>query len=402
MQSTVQAGIPDAPRPNIALCFIIDEDFAYRRELTNALRREGISVVEFSNSVRLMNMIDEQNPDMVILNVSGGAPHECIRTLWILRQCGYAGVVQLIGSCDQRLLDSFKIVGHDAALEMLPPLRKPITIASLNNIVRHRKLSVAQTSEARVSLKEALARKIVTFLYQPKFDFATGTVIGAEVVARVAHPQFGVLTPDQFMRGAEQDELVALTRLALVSALEVGASLDKLGVRLRLAINISSDVLSQLAVSDLVQLHRPERSDWAGLLLEIPERQVVAKIDLLKTQIPKFKQSGVSLAIDNFGRGAFAFDLLNQVSFAEIKLDRSLIENCSSNSESARICKSVIEVAHNFGCLATAVGVSKAGDRDVLLQYGCDAGQGFLFAKPMTAKQIEQFVLDAKKSASVH
>jgi EAL domain-containing protein (putative c-di-GMP-specific phosphodiesterase class I) len=402
MQSAVPAKKSDGLRPNTGLCFIIDEDFAYRRELASAVRRDGISVVEFSNGARLMNMIDEQNPDMVMLNVSGGAPHECVRTLWTLRQCGYAGAVQLIGSCDQKLLDSFKIVGVDAALEMLPPLRKPITLASLNNIVRHRKLGVAESSEARVSLKEALARKIVTFLYQPKFDFGTGTVIGAEVVARVAHPQFGMLTPDQFMRGAEQDELVALTRLALISALEVGASLDQLGVPLRLAINISSDVLSQLAVSDLVQLHRPERTDWAGLLLEIPERQVIAKIDLLKTQIPKFKQSGVSLAIDNFGRGAFAFDLLNQVSFAEIKLDRSLIENCGSNPESARICKSVIEVAHNFGCSATAVGVSKAGDRDVLLQYGCDAGQGFLFAKPMTAEQIERFVLDAKKSASVH
>jgi EAL domain-containing protein (putative c-di-GMP-specific phosphodiesterase class I) len=402
MQPAVQAQKSDGSRPNIVLCFIIDEDFAYRRELANAVRRGGISVVEFSNSSRLMDMIDEQNPDMVILNVNGGAPHECVRTLWTLRQCGYAGVVQLIGSCDPRLLDSFKIVGLDAALEMLPPLRKPITIANLNNIVRHRNVNVAQKPQARVSLKEALAKKIITFLYQPKFDFGTGTVIGAEVVARVVHPQLGMLTPDEFLRGAEQDELVALTRLALISALKVGASLDDLGVRLRLAINISSDVLLQLAVSDLVQLHRPERADWAGLLLEIPERQAIAKAEVLKAQLPKFKQSGVSLAIDNFGRGPFAFDLLNQISFDEIKLDRSLIENCGSNPESARICKSVIEVAHNFGCSATAVGVSNVGDRDVLLQYGCDAAQGFLFAKPMMAEQIGRFVLDAKKSASVH
>jgi EAL domain-containing protein (putative c-di-GMP-specific phosphodiesterase class I) len=217
----------------------------------------------------------------------------------------------------------------------------------------------------------------------------------------VAHPQFGILTPEQFMKGADEEELVDLTRLALIDALKIGAYFDGLGAHLRLAINISSDVLLQLPVSDLVQMHRPESDNWAGLLLEVPERQVVAKISLLKAQMPKFKQSGVSLVIDNFGRGPFSLDLLNQVSFAEIKIDRSVVEDCASNSERAKICKSVIQLAHNFGCLATAVGVSKAIDREALLQFGCDAGQGFLFAKPMTAQQIERFIADAKKSASI-
>jgi EAL domain-containing protein (putative c-di-GMP-specific phosphodiesterase class I) len=401
MHSGAQPTISGGPRPNVLLCFIIDEDFVYRRELAKTLRRDGISVVEFSNSLRLMNMIDEQNPDIVILNVNSSVPHECVRALWTLKQCGYSGAVQLMGSSEPKLLDSFKTIGLDGSLTMLSPLRKPITIASLSNIVRQQKVGITQTP-SRISLKEALARKIVTFLYQPKFDLKTGVVIGAEVVARVAHPQFGILTPEQFMKGADEEELVDLTRLALIDALKIGAYFDGLGAHLRLAINISSDVLLQLPVSDLVQMHRPESDNWAGLLLEVPERQVVAKISLLKAQMPKFKQSGVSLVIDNFGRGPFSLDLLNQVSFAEIKIDRSVVEDCASNSERAKICKSVIQLAHNFGCLATAVGVSKAIDREALLQFGCDAGQGFLFAKPMTAQQVERFIADAKKSASAH
>jgi EAL domain-containing protein (putative c-di-GMP-specific phosphodiesterase class I) len=401
MHSVAQPTIPDVPRPNVLLCFIIDEDFAYRRELAKTLRREGINVVEFSNSLRLMNMIDEQNPDIVILNVNNAIPHECVRALWTLKQCSYAGAVQLIGSCEPRLLESFKTIGLDGSLTMLTPLRKPVTIASLNNLVRQQKSGTTQTPASRISLKEALVRKIVTFLYQPKFDLKTGIVVGAEVVARVAHPQLGMLVPEQFMKGADQEELVDLTRLALVDALKIGAYFDGLGVHLLLAINISSDVLLQLPVSDLVQMHRPERDNWGGLLLEIPERQVIAKIGLLKAQMPKFKQAGVSLVIDNFGRGPFSLDLLNQVSFAEIKIDRSVVEDCASNPESAKICKSIIQLAHNFGCLATAVGVSKTIDREALLQFGCDAGQGFLFAKPMTAQQIERFIADAKKSASI-
>jgi EAL domain-containing protein (putative c-di-GMP-specific phosphodiesterase class I) len=64
-------------------------------------------------------------------------------------------------------------------------------------------------------------------------------------------------------------------------------------------------MLLRLPISDLVLMHRPERSDWVGLLLEIPERQVVNKIELLKLRVPKLQQAGVSMAIDNFGRGLF-------------------------------------------------------------------------------------------------
>jgi EAL domain-containing protein (putative c-di-GMP-specific phosphodiesterase class I) len=94
--------------------------------------------------------------------------------------------------------------------------------------------------------------------------------------------------------------------LAVINALKTSAHFHKLGVALEISINITADVLLQLPMADLILLHRPECSDWAGLILEIPERQIVNKMESLQARLPKLRQCGASIAIDNFGRGRSA------------------------------------------------------------------------------------------------
>jgi hypothetical protein len=165
------------------LCFIVDEDFGLRQELSKELRRQAVDVVEFSNSSRLLGMVDDQNPDIVLINVVGGAPHESMRTLLALKECRYGGAVQLFGNCEPKFLESLKVTGLDCGLKMLPPLRMPIKVATLNGIIREQRLGAPVTKGGGISLKDALARRTVTFLYQPKIDLKAGAVTGAEVVA---------------------------------------------------------------------------------------------------------------------------------------------------------------------------------------------------------------------------
>jgi EAL domain-containing protein (putative c-di-GMP-specific phosphodiesterase class I) len=384
-------------KPMKPLCFIMDEDFAFRQDLAKELRRQDIDVVEFTNTSRFADMIDDQNPEIVLVNLNSAAPHECVRALSALKESHYLGAVQLFGHCEPKILESFKTIGLDHSLAMLPPLKKPIKIATLHGIIRNRRLSVGSSQASAISLREALAKKIVTFLYQPKFELETGIIVGAEVVARIAHPELGIFTPEQFLKGADEDALFDLTRLALVNAIKTSAHFHELGTMLELSVNIGAEMLLGLPISDLVLMHRPERSDWAGLLLEIPERQVVNKIDLLKSRAPKLKQSGVSLVIDNFGRGSFCVDILNQITFAEIKIDRSIVEGCAINPANSKICKALIQMAHSFGCRAVGVGISTPSDHETLIDFGCDMGQGFLLGKPMTAQQMASLV-DSSKS----
>ena len=183
-----------------------------------------------------------------------------------------------------------------------------------------------------------------------------------------------------------------MTRLAVIDALKTSAQFHKLGVALEISINITADVLLQLPMADLILLHRPECSDWAGLILEIPERQIVNKMEPLQARLPKLRKCGASIAIDNFGRGSFSFETISRIPFSEIKIDRSLVEGFGNVSTNANICKTIIQIAHNFGCRAAAVGVSTPADLQLLTRLGCDTGQGFLLGKPMTVQQLDGMI----------
>jgi EAL domain-containing protein (putative c-di-GMP-specific phosphodiesterase class I) len=217
-------------------------------------------------------------------------------------------------------------------------------------------------------------------------------MIGVEVVARVAHPELGLLAPDQFLKGADEESLVKLSRIALVNGIRASAHFQEAGVGLQVAINMSVDVLLQLRIADLVLLHRPERSDWPGIILEAPERQVASKIESLKARFRGLQQSKVAIAIDNFGHGSFCLATLNEMPFAEIKIDRSLVEGCAANAAQANICKTVVQMAHNFGSRAVAAGISTEADLKALLALDCDWGQGFLLGKPINMQSLDTWI----------
>ncbi len=84
------------------LCFIVDDDFAFRHDLAKELRRENVDTVEFSNSSRFIDFVDNQNPDIVLINLHSAAPHECVRALLALKECRYSGAVQLSGTASRK------------------------------------------------------------------------------------------------------------------------------------------------------------------------------------------------------------------------------------------------------------------------------------------------------------
>ncbi len=386
-----------AARPMNSLCFIMDKDFVFRQGLATELRRTGIDVVELSATSRLPDMVENQNPDIVLVNVDRLAPHECVRTLLALKECSYGGAVQLFGNCDLAALDSLNLVGADCALAMLQPLQKPIKAATLHRIISDRKLGSLPTSSGGITLSEALARDLVTFLYQPKFDLkAKNLVVGAEAMARVNHPAFGLLTPDRFLKGADQDDLLNLSNHALVNAARSSVHFHQLGLAMQISINIGVDNLLSLPISDIVSRYRPERNDWGGVLLEITGRQLVNKSTTLTRLLAELQEANIAIAMDNFGVGALYFDVLNQIKCAEIKIDRSLVEGCASDAGKKRICKSIIQMAHNFGAQAVAVGVSNEADLKTLTELDCDLAQGFLFGKPMTVGEIDSLIAQSR------
>ncbi len=286
------------------------------------------------------------------------------------------------------VLAHVKAIGDQHRLLMLPPLKKPFDTGVIVKILQSLQLGDPPAMAGRVDLDEALKNNWIEFWYQPKIDLRKKQLVGAEAFARARHPGHGVLTPGAFMPGASESSLVTLSEQALEQSLRAGLNFAKLGVNLRLAVNIPVNALVKIAVADIVQKYRPQYEKWPGLIIDVTEEQIVADLKLANKIAKEFAPLNVKLAIDDFGRGYSSLVRLKELPFAEIKLDRTFVADCGTDKVNAPLCKTVIDLAHNFGSIAVAIGIEKAADALALVSMGCDYGQGFLLGQPMPEERF--------------
>jgi EAL domain-containing protein (putative c-di-GMP-specific phosphodiesterase class I) len=119
------------------------------------------------------------------------------------------------------------------------------------------------------------------------------------------------------------------------------------------------------------------------VIIDITEEQIVTDLPLANEMAKKLAPHNIKLAIDDFGRGYSSLARFEELPFAELKLDRTFVVDCGTDKVNAPLCKTVIDLAHNFGSLAVAIGIEKASDALALTSMGCDIGQGFLLGQPM-------------------
>jgi EAL domain-containing protein (putative c-di-GMP-specific phosphodiesterase class I) len=241
----------------------------------------------------------------------------------------------------------------------------------------------AASAPTPIAVDEALQNNWLEIWYQPKIDLKRKCLAGAEALARIRHPQQGMLWPSSFLPGVDEDSLSRLAEHALLTTLRNWTGFDESGFNLQLAINVPASALSKLPIVQLVMENRPTASHWPGLILEISEDQVVRDIDMAKQVAPGLKAAGVTIAIDDFGAGYSSFSSLRALQFAELKVDSSFVKDCATDANNAAICQTAIDLAHRFGSVAVAGGIESMADLQALVVMGCDFGQGVLVAPPM-------------------
>jgi EAL domain-containing protein (putative c-di-GMP-specific phosphodiesterase class I) len=364
------------------LCFVIDNEGSLRHFLSLILHGAGIDTEEFADGNGLRQALARRAPDLVFLDIPLESA-DAIACIVALGGAGYRGQVQLMSSRGSAVLAHVKAIGEQQRLQMLPVLRKPFETSAISRLLQDYKLGHPPAVARRIDLAEALANDWIEFWYQPKIDLRKKQLVGAEAYARARHPLHGVLPPGAFMPGAKDSSLLALSELALANALKAALNFAKLGVNLRMAINVPVSVLVKLAVADIVQTYRPQFEKWPGLIIDVMEEQIVTDLALANSITKKLQHLDVKLAIDEFGRGYSSLVRLKDLPFAELKLDRAFVTDCGTDRVNAPLCKTVIDLAHNFGSVAVAVGIEKASDAIALVSMGCDYGQGFLLGQPM-------------------
>jgi EAL domain-containing protein (putative c-di-GMP-specific phosphodiesterase class I) len=235
----------------------------------------------------------------------------------------------------------------------------------------------------RIAISEALRNHWFEIWYQPKIDLKRKCLAGAETLARLRHPELGVLPPGSFQPDVEAGSIAALTEHALLAALCDWSIFEQAGFNLHLAVNVPVSVLSKLPVARMVQEYRPKAENWPGLMLELNEDQIVRDPARARAMAAQWQETSIAVAIDDFGAGLTSFASLRELPFAELKIDRSFVNGCATDAANAAICQTAIDLAHRFGSAAVADGVERQADLQALMVMGCDFGQGPLIAPAM-------------------
>jgi diguanylate cyclase (GGDEF)-like protein/PAS domain S-box-containing protein len=268
---------------------------------------------------------------------------------------------------------------------------------ALFNTAMHEK--VLETMQLEVELRNALERGEFRVHYQPIIELKSGQLSGVEALVRWYHPSKGVITPTHFISIAEDAGMISqLDHWVLREATRQVKTWQVLfGRTLTVSVNLST---KNFRLSDLAQtiLSTLEDSRLApdSLKLEITESVLMDNLETSLAQLQRLREAGVSLQIDDFGTGYSSLSYLHQLPLDSLKIDRSFVWQLGKMTASKQaahggeIVQTIISLARSLDLSVVAEGVETEAQRAALDELHCDYGQGFLFAKPLSADELEQ------------
>ncbi|MEE6138881.1 bifunctional diguanylate cyclase/phosphodiesterase [Mycobacterium sp. 050128] len=250
-------------------------------------------------------------------------------------------------------------------------------------------------------LRRAIDDRLLTLLYQPKFDMTTGSVCGAEALVRWEHPELGTLEPGEFLPLVRDHGLMdAVTDLVLSRAVADASDWYAAGAAIPVAINLWAPSLDEDALPDRIMSVLEARGMSASsLTVEITEDLLVADLAKARAVLNRLRESGIRVAIDDFGSGYASLTYLRELPIDDVKLDRLFIAPILHDERAATIARSVIELTTKFGIATIAEGVGDAETALRLKEYGCDAVQGNFFCPPVPATEIPRVPQNATLAA---
>jgi EAL domain-containing protein (putative c-di-GMP-specific phosphodiesterase class I) len=239
------------------------------------------------------------------------------------------------------------------------------------------------------SFGRALADGKLHLVYQPKVRLRDGKLTRVEALVRWEDDELGPISPSRFVPLAEKHGLIdPLTEWGLRTTLQQWRIWREQGLETRLAFNISAISLQRLDFPDLVErMCRALDVPTDRLVLELTEGATQPLVKLMDT-LTRFRIKGMGLAIDDFGTGYSSLLQLRQLPFTEVKIDRCFVADLPSAHDSRLIVKTIVELAHGLGLVATAEGVETVDQLRCVRELGCDVVQGYLVAPPLDPENL--------------
>ncbi len=251
--------------------------------------------------------------------------------------------------------------------------------------------------EMRSALNEAVAGNQMRLRFQPIIDLPTGEVAGLEALVRWEHPVRGLLGPNEFIELSEENgSVVAIGGWVLREALQTFAEWRRTetGRHMRyISVNVSARQFRTPGFVDQVRQVLAEvgaRPEW--LLLEVTESLVLHDADQVWRDLGELRAMGVRIAIDDFGTGYSSLSYLSQMPVDVLKIDKSFIDDILHSRQQMALVETIVNLARTLDLAVVAEGIELDGHRAALTDMGCSYGQGYLFSKPVTSDEFQEYL----------
>ncbi len=259
--------------------------------------------------------------------------------------------------------------------------------------------------QMEADLRRALEQEQLHVYYQPIIDLTTEQLVGFEALVRWLHPRRGVIPPNEFIPIAEEAGWIGLVDLTVIrQACQQLAQWRKQipqAENLKVSVNLS---IQELAQDNLLMLLeeslRQSQLPPEHLKIEITETCLMNNADSDKRILEQMKELGVELLIDDFGTGQSSLARLHQLPIDTLKIDQYFVKQMQVHSESLEIVKTIINLAHGLNMDVIAEGIEHVSQFHYLRELGCDYGQGFLIARPLSVNQAEELLFNLGKAES--
>lgn len=243
-------------------------------------------------------------------------------------------------------------------------------------------------------LRRAVERSEFELYYQPKVDIQTRQILGMEALVRWNHPEHGLIPPLDFIPVAEETGLIVpMGEWILRTACAQSKLWHEMGFPLHLAVNLSVRQFQHDDLAGAIAAIIEETAfDAEFLNLEVTESVIMVNTDSAVETLRNLRSAGIKTSIDDFGTGHASLGYLKQLPIDVLKIDKTFLDDATTNADDAALVNAVITLAHNLRLKVVAEGVETEEQLKFLQDLRCDEWQGYLFSKPLTATDFESLL----------
>lgn len=379
---------------------IVEDDPVQLKMLQAMTRKLGVTSCAAETVQQAEVLLANPEIRMVLLDLQLGSE----AGLDLLRTLGgdsLARPVAFVSGCDERTRTAATGIAQAYGVHVAGSLGKPARLEELAALLDCTPASAWRPTPkeapavAARDLAAAIASRQVMPKFQPKIELSTGMPIGVEALARWRSPMYGVVSPEIFIPLAEASgQIRMLTECILSASLEACARWREHFPGLTVAVNVAPSIVDLETLGLITRLLDLTGVPAGSLVVEVTESSMIGDSVAAGDVLTRLRIAGVQLSIDDFGTGHSSLVSLLRMPFNELKLDRMFVSTAVQNPDAERILGSLITLAREMGLRSVAEGVETEEVRRRLLEFGCDAAQGWLWSPALDERDLIDWLIN--------